>query len=101
MKVERGSDQPEIHYEETAWRARPDFSPDGKRMVYASYLGGQWHQLWVMPADGGDAFPISYGDYDNTNPRWSPDGSRIAFISNPGGDTLLGGATISGGMQNR
>jgi Tol biopolymer transport system component len=50
----------EIHYEETNWKARPDFSPDGKRMVYASYLGQAWHQLWVMPAVGGDAFPISY-----------------------------------------
>ena len=41
-----------------------------------------WHNLWVMPAEGGDAFPIAYGDWDQTNPRWSPDGARIAFISN-------------------
>jgi TolB protein len=87
----------EIHYEETNWKARPDFSPDGKRMVYASYLGQSWHQLWVMPADGGDAFPISYGDYDNTNPRWSPDGKRIAFISNRSGNTSLWIQIIPGG----
>ena len=62
----------EIHYEETNWKARPDFSPDGKRMVYASYLGQAWHQLWLMPASGGDAFPISYGAFDNVGPRWSP-----------------------------
>ena len=51
------------------------FSPDGKRIVYASYLGRAWHQMWVMPAEGGDAFPLTYGDYDNINPRWSPDGT--------------------------
>src|SRR5262249_15509297 len=89
MKAEPGAEAREIHYEETAWKARPDFSPDGRRIVYASYLGGQWHQLWVMPVEGGDAFPISYGDFDNTNPRWSPDGKRIAFISNRGGNTSL------------
>ena len=100
-KAEPGADAREIHYEETTWRARPDFSPDGKRMVYASYLGGQWHQLWVMPADGGDAFPISYGDYDNTNPRWSPEGSKIAFISNRGGNTSLWVETIPGGEQTQ
>ncbi|MGC2248108.1 MAG: CehA/McbA family metallohydrolase [Terriglobales bacterium] len=99
MKAVPGAAAREIHYEETNWKARPDFSPDGKRMVYASYLGRAWHQLWVMPADGGDAFPISYGDYDNTNPRWSPDGTKIAFISNRAGNMSLWVQTIPGGEQ--
>jgi TolB protein len=99
VKAEPGAEACEIHYEETTWKARPDFSPDGKRMVYGSYLGQSWHQLWVMPAAGGDAFPISYGDYDNVNPRWSPDGTKIAFISNRGGNTSLWVQSIPGGVQ--
>ncbi|MDE3202131.1 MAG: CehA/McbA family metallohydrolase [Acidobacteriota bacterium] len=99
MRAESGAEAHEIHYEETAWKARPEFSPDGKRLVYASYLGGQWHQLWIMPAEGGDAFPISYGDFDNTNPRWSPDGTRIAFISNRSGNTALWLQDVIGGAQ--
>jgi len=89
----------EVHYEETNWKARPDFSPDGKRLVYASYTGRAWHQLWVMPAQGGDAFPLSYGEYDNTAPRWSPDGKQIAFISNRGGNTSLWVERVLGGDQ--
>ena len=91
----------EIHYEETTWKARPDFSPDGKRIVYASYLGQSWHQIWVMPSQGGDAFPLSYGDFDNVAPRWSPDGKRIAFISNRGGNTSLWTQGVPGGAQTQ
>ena len=101
MKAEPGADAREIHYEETTWKARPDFSPDGKRIIYASYLGQAWHQLWVMPSQGGDAFPLSYGDFDNTNPRWSPDGQQIAFISNHGGNTSLWLQTVPGGEQSQ
>ena len=86
MEAKPGAEAREIHYEETSWKARPDFSPDGSRMVYSSYLGRQWQNLWVMPAKGGDAFPISYAEWDETNARWSPDGKNIAYISNRNGN---------------
>jgi Tol biopolymer transport system component len=114
IKVEPGAETREIHYEETNWKARPDFSPDGSRMVYSSYLGRQWHQLWVMPANGGDALPISYSskewdlhsrywersrEWDETNVRWSPDGTELAFISNRSGHTEIWLQTVRDGGQ--
>ena len=101
MKAQPGAEARELYYEETTWKARPDWSPDGSRLVYSSYLGRQWNQLWVIPAGGGDAFPVSYGEYDNTAPRWSPDGHHIAFISNRGGNTSLWIQDAFGGAQRQ
>lgn len=101
MKAQPGADAREIHYEETTWKARPDWSPDGTRLVYSSYLGRQWNQLWLIPAHGGDALPLTYGEYDNTAPRWSHDGKRIAFISNRGGNTSLWIVDAFGGAQHQ
>ncbi|HUL35851.1 MAG TPA: CehA/McbA family metallohydrolase [Candidatus Eisenbacteria bacterium] len=100
MEARPGAAAREIHYEETSWKARPDFSPDGSRMVYSSYLGRQWQTLWVMPAKGGDAFPISYAEWDETNPRWSPDGNKIAGISNQPGGTEIFWQTIPGAERH-
>jgi hypothetical protein len=52
-----------------------------------------------MPAKGGDAFPISYGDWDATNVRWSPDGKTLAFISNDDGNTQICFQRFEGGTQ--
>jgi Tol biopolymer transport system component len=99
MSAQPGAQAQEIHYEETNWKARPEFSPDGSRIVYSSYLGRNWQQLWTIPASGGDALPLSYGDYDISNVRWSPDGKRLAFISNENGDTTLGLLGVPGGAR--
>jgi TolB protein len=97
MAAQPGAEATELRYEETNWQARPDFSPDGQRIVYSSYLGRNFLQLWLMPAQGGEPFPLSYGNWDETAPRWSPDGTLIASVSNRSGDTTLRLLRLPGG----
>lgn len=101
MRAIPGAPLLELRYEETTWKARPDWSPDGTRIVYSSYLGRQWNQLWLMTSEGGDPFPLTYGEFDATAPRWSRDGSRIAYISNESGNTALWVIEIPGGKKTR
>jgi len=101
MDARPGAPLRELRYEETTWKARPDWSPDGTRVIYSSYLGRQWNQLWLMTSEGGDPFPLTYGEFDATAPRWSRDGSRIAFVSNESGNTSLWVIDVPGGRKQR
>jgi len=87
------------HIEETTWAARPELAPDGRRILYSSYRGRQRHQLWLTTADGAPPLPLTFGEFDRRNARWSPDGSRIAYISNEGGNTSLFVQEFLGGAR--
>ncbi|WP_329599383.1 amidohydrolase family protein [Streptomyces pseudovenezuelae] len=68
---------------------RPQFSPDGSRLVVCAYRGGGFH-LWTLRPDGGEVRQLTDGPWDDRGPAWSPDGTRIAFASERGGDTVTG-----------
>jgi DNA-binding winged helix-turn-helix (wHTH) protein len=60
-----------------AGNAAPQFSPDGKRIIFMSNRSGPW-QIWMSNADGSDPVQVTFTDSAGT-PRWSPDGKSIAF----------------------
>ena len=71
--------------EETLYRTRPQWSPDGARIVYSSHRGSQFNNLYVLPVEGGEPYQLTFGDWDHFDPRWSPDGEWIAYVSNESG----------------
>ena len=75
--------------EETTWAARPELSPDGRRLLYSSYRGRQWQQLWLGTPKGDAPLPLTFGEFDRRNVRWSADGRKIAYISNEHGGTEI------------
>lgn len=101
MEARPGAEMREIHYEETTWKARPDWARDGGRVVYSGYQGRQWNQLWVTRSERADPVQLTYGEFDATAPRWSPDASRIGYVSNEGGNTSLWVVTVPGGKRER
>jgi dipeptidyl aminopeptidase/acylaminoacyl peptidase len=102
QRIDLSSPPQIVRDEETNWKARPDWSPDGKRVAYASYLGRQWHQLWLTTATpGGYPMPFTYGDFEIAAPRWSPDGSKIAYVTNEGGGLAIEIIEMIGGARTR
>jgi TolB protein len=87
------------HQVETSWAARPEVAPEGKRILYSNYHGGQWHQLWLTTTEGAAPLPLTYGEFDRRNARWAPDGKRIAYISNESGNTELYVQEFFGGAR--
>lgn len=62
----------------------PAWSPDGKRIAFASDRAGTGAgdlDIYVMDADGSNVVRRTQTGRSNTSPAWSPDGTKIAFSS--------------------
>ena len=101
VAADHPSDRRKILSEETSWSARPEMSPDSKQVLFASYHGRQWRQLWLTTPDGVAPLPLTFGDFDLSSARWSPDGERVAYVSNEGGNTSLAVREFIGGATTK
>ncbi len=60
------------------FQVEPAWSPDGRRIAFASLRQGASH-IYVMSADGTGAKALTSGAQNDDHPSWSPDGKQIAF----------------------
>jgi Tol biopolymer transport system component/imidazolonepropionase-like amidohydrolase len=60
-----------------SFESQPQFSPDGKKIVFLSDRSGA-ENVWLANADGSDAKPVTKGRNQMfCSPTWTPDGNYI------------------------
>jgi eukaryotic-like serine/threonine-protein kinase len=66
--------------------AEPQFSADGRKIVFTSSRSGT-HSIWICDRDGLNAVELtSFDDTTVGSPRWSPDSQWVAFDSPKAGN---------------
>lgn len=92
---------PTVAISSTRAEIHPQFSPDGRRVVFTSTRSGPW-EIWVSDPDGGNAVKLTSMDASNTGgPSWSPDGRWIVFGSDQPGQFDLYVIAATGGKPRR
>jgi Tol biopolymer transport system component len=101
LDLQAKTQAPQTIISSTFREASPQYSPDGKRIVFYSNRSGL-NQIWVCDADGTRAAQLTSmtGNITGT-PRWSPDGKQISFDSNSGGDWQIYVMDADGGKPKR
>jgi Tol biopolymer transport system component len=60
--------------------SEPDWSPDGRHILYTSYRNDAL-ELWLLDLSDKNTRPLVANGAANLDARWSPDGSHVAYVS--------------------
>ena len=75
-----GGEAVDLTLDSEANDAFPDFSPDGRRIVFRSMRDGN-AEIYVMNADGAGVQRLTHHEATDTMPAFSSAGDRVAFTS--------------------
>ncbi len=91
---------PQPFVDSTWYDGNPAFSPDGRKVAFSSWRGGQ-SNIWLCERDGSNPVQLTrFGSHTGT-PRWSLDGRRIVFDSLESGNQDIWIMDVEGGVPRQ
>lgn len=84
----------------------PQISPNGKQIVYVRNFKDimtdrNLSNLWITDFDGSNNQPLTTGNQNDIQPRWSNDGKYLCYKSNKGGSMQLYMRWMSSGAESK
>ena len=78
----------------------PDFSPDGKKIVFAG-LQGAVGDLFILDLETKQITNITKDNFADSGPTWSPDGKYIVYVARVSGNEKLFKVDAATGMKTQ
>ncbi|HEY3198711.1 MAG TPA: DPP IV N-terminal domain-containing protein [Nitrospirales bacterium] len=101
MEVSRGGGGTPIQLiSSTREDSGPQFSPDGRKIAFASDRSGAL-EIYACDSDGLNAVQLTFFNSQVQSPYWSPDGRQITFDSIAGGSPDIWVVSAEGGPPRR
>lgn len=104
LSAQEKFDYPDVFQLE--WIADAQISPDGNRIVYVRKYNDimddcSYSNLWIVNSDGSDNRPLTTGNHDDFEPKWTNDGKKLLYKSNRDGSTQLYLRWMDGSTETR
>ncbi len=100
-----GADQRDLTAGSTASDTLPQWSPNGKLILFQSYRNQREFpndaDVYVMDANGGDVREVTFSNAFDGDASWSPDGKKIVFESMRDGNSEIYTSSATGSGTRR
>jgi TolB protein len=86
-----------FYNQEASMNATPDFTPDGKQIVFSSTAAGRFAQIYIANLDGSGLRRLTFSNAIDVEPKVNPKtGAEIVFVSGRSGTPQIYKMNIDG-----